>query len=185
MITTPIVLGISYAVLFALLLSLNFFTRFSFLLKIFLVFGSLLFFIISYKAIEDLQGRPYKNEDILKNNRTFQLLWHKTEEPDKINNIVGTIYILIQMLNEEGLILSKPRLLEIPYDSLINEKLEDVMEKVKKGKQITARFTHLELKEYEGEEIPYLDKNFDIYNSQQGDIDLEFNEITKPSLPPK
>ena len=89
------------------------------------------------------------------------------------------------MLNEEGLILSKPRFLEIPYDSLINEKLEDAMEKVKKGKTITARFTHLELKEYEAEEIPHLDNNFDIYNSLQGDIDLEFNEITKPSLPPK
>ena len=70
-------------------------------------------------------------------------------------------------------------------DSLINEKLEDAMEKVKKGKKITARFTHLELKEYEAEEIPHLDNNFDIYNSLQGDIDLEFNEITKPSLPPK
>ena len=89
------------------------------------------------------------------------------------------------MISEQGLILSEPRLLQIPYDSLINEKLEDAMEKVKKGKPISARFTYLELKSYEGEEIPQMDKNFDIYNSLSGDIDLEFNEIAKPSLPPK
>ncbi|MEE3165595.1 MAG: hypothetical protein VX241_03475 [Pseudomonadota bacterium] len=185
MITTPIILGISYAVLFALLLSFNFFTRFSFLFKMFLVFGSLIFFIISYKAIEDLQGRPYKDEDILTNKKSFQLLWHQTEEPNKINNTEGAIFILIQMMNEGGLILSKPRLLEIPYDPLINEKLDDAMEKVKKGTPITARFTYLDLKQNEGEEIIQIDKNFDIYNSLQGEINLEFNEIPKPSLPPK
>ena len=185
MLSTPVILGISYAALFALLLSLNFFTRFSVTLKMFFVLGSLLFFIIFYEAIQDLQGRPYKNDDILKNNKSFQLLWHKTEDPNKITNSEGKIYILVQMISEQGLILSEPRLLQIPYDSLINEKLEDAMEKIKKGTPISARFSYLELKPYEGEEIPQMDKNFDIYNSLSGDIELEFNEIAKPSLPPK
>ena len=59
-----ILLGVAYAVLFALLVSTNFFTNFSIKIKIFLIFLVLIFSIISYSSIREMQGIPYRDKDL-------------------------------------------------------------------------------------------------------------------------
>ena len=89
-----LMIGISYVVLFSLLLSLNFFTKFSFKIKLFFTITSLLFFITSYTSIREMQGRPYKDSNLTSDYRPYKILWHGVNEPNKSKGINGKIYIL-------------------------------------------------------------------------------------------
>ena len=64
-----LMIGVSYAVLFSLLLSLNFFTKFSIKIKIFFTVLSLLFFITTYVSVREMQGRPYEDNNLVSDAR--------------------------------------------------------------------------------------------------------------------
>ena len=180
-----LMIGISYVVLFSLLLSLNFFTKFSFKIKLFFTIASLLFFITSYTSIREMQGRPYKDSNLTSDYRPYKILWHGVNEPNKSKGINGKIYILLQSLSEDGIINDEPRLVEVAFDPFLYEKMEEIERVTKNGIPILVRFTNLDVKNDSDDSFPDLMGEIDKFNSLSGDIDIRFEEIKGPSLPIK
>ena len=79
-----VLLGIAYALLFSLLVSVNFFTNFSLKIKVILVFSVLIFSIISYSSIREMQGIPYRDNNFSKDKRLYKILWSGVNEPNKL-----------------------------------------------------------------------------------------------------
>jgi len=181
----PLMIGVSYAILFSLLLSLNFFTKFSTKVKIFFTILSLLFFIMSYTSVREMQGRPYKDNHLTKDNKPYKILWHGVNEPDKINNTKGKIYLLLQPVDNKGFIKDEPRLLEIFFNPLIYEKITEIEKITKNGTPLAVRFTNLEIKPFDGDLPEDLQRDADRYNNLSGEIGIEFEEINGISLPKK
>ena len=96
-------LGIAYAVLFALLVSINFLTNFSIKIKIFLIFLVLIFSIISYSSIREMQGIPYRDNDFSKNDQLYKILWSGVNEPNKLEKTKGEIFLLLRPTDAEGI----------------------------------------------------------------------------------
>ena len=180
-----LMIGISYVVLFSLLLSLNFFTKFSFKIKLFFTITSLLFFITSYTSIREMQGRPFKDSNLTSDYRPYKILWRGVNEPNKSKGINGKIYILLQSLSEDGIINDEPRLVEVAFDPFLYEKMEEIERVTKNGIPILVRFTNLDVKNDSDDSFPDLMGEIDKFNSLSGDIDIRFEEIKGPSLPIK
>lgn len=180
-----LIIGISYAVLFSLLLSLNFLTKFSFKIKLFFTITSLLFFITSYTSVREMQGRPYKDNNLTNDYRPYKILWHGVNEPNKSKGVNGKIYILLQSLNEDGAIIDEPRLVEVPFDPFLYEKMEEIEKVTKNGIPILVRFTNLDVINDNDDNFPNSIDDIDKFNSLSGDIDIKFEEIKSPSLPKK
>ena len=180
-----LMIGISYAVLFSLLLSLNFFTKFSIKVKLFFTLLSLLFFITSYSSVREMQGRPYKDNNLINDDRPYKILWHGVNEPDKLKGIEGKIYILLQSIDRNGIIKDEPRLVQVSFDPLLYEKMEQIEKITKNGTPIAVRFTNLNIENFDNNLPSELSGDIDRYNSLSGDIDIKFEEIKGISLPKK
>ncbi len=180
-----LMIGVSYAVLFSLLLSLNFFTKFSIKIKIFFTVLSLLFFITTYVSVREMQGRPYKDNNLVSDARPYKILWHGVNEPNKIKGTKGKIFILLQSIDEMGVVNDEPRLVEVPFDSSLYEKMEEIKKITRNGVPISVRFTNLNIKNSNSDILEYSLDGIDKFNSLSGEIDINFEEIKKNSLPKK
>ena len=180
-----ILLGVAYAVLFALLVSTNFFTNFSIKIKIFLIFLVLIFSIISYSSIREMQGIPYRDNDFSKNDQLYKILWSGVNEPNKLEKTKGEIFLLLRPTDAEGIEEGDPRLYAVEYNSLLLEKIMEIEKITKKGTPVAVKLTNLNIKLNENEQLPDELKDKDIYNSLSGEINIELEEILSPSLPEK
>ncbi|MDB9926397.1 hypothetical protein OAD15_04620 [Hyphomicrobiales bacterium] len=180
-----LMIGVSYAVLFSLLLSLNFFTKFSIKIKIFFTVLSLLFFITTYISVREMQGRPYKDNNLVSDARPYKILWHGVNEPNKIKGTKGKIFILLQSIDEMGVVNNEPRLVEVPFGSSLYEKMEEIKKITRNGVPISVRFTNLNIKNSNSDILEYSLDGIDKFNSLSGEIDINFEEIRKNSLPKK
>ena len=111
-----VLLGISYALLFSLLVSLNFFTNFSLKTKVILVFSVLIFSIISYSSIREMQGIPYRDNNFSKDERLYKILWSGVNEPNKLEKTKGEIFLLLRSTDTKGTEKGDPRLYAVEYD---------------------------------------------------------------------
>lgn len=178
-------LGVAYAVLFALLVSINFLTNFSIKIKIFLIFLVLVFSIISYSSIREMQGIPYRDNDFSKNDQLYKILWSGVNEPNKLKKIKGEIFLLLRSTDAEGIEEGDPRLYAVEYNTLLLEKIMEIEKITKKGTPVAVKLTNLNIKLNENEQLPDELKDKDIYNSLSGEINIELEEILSPSLPEK
>ena len=94
-----LLLGIAYAVLFSLLVSINFFTKFSLKIKLGLIFSVLIFSIVSYSSIQEMQGIPYRDNNFSKDDQMYKILWSGVNEPNKIKKTKGEIFLLLTSIN--------------------------------------------------------------------------------------
>ena len=180
-----ILLGVAYAVLFALLVSINFLANFSIKIKIFLIFLVLIFSIISYSSIREMQGIPYRDNDFSKNDQLYKILWSGVNEPNKLKKTKGEIFLLLRSTDAEGIEEGDPRLYAVEYNPLLLEKIMEIEKITKKGTPVAVKLTNLNIKLNENEQLPDELKDKDIYNSLSGEINIELEEILSPSLPKK
>ena len=180
-----LLLGIAYAVLFSLLVSINFFTKFSLKIKLGLIFSVLIFSIVSYSSIQEMQGIPYRDNNFSKDNQMYKILWSGVNEPNKIKKTKGEIFLLLTSINKDGLEKGDPRLYGLDYNPKLLEKILEIKKISKKGTPVAVRLTNLNIKIKENDKIPDEFKDFDKYNSLSGEIDIELEEIKAPSLPIK
>ena len=118
-----VLLGISYAVLFSLLVSVNFFTKLSLKIKIILIFSVLFFSIISYSSIREMQGIPYRDNNFSKDQQLYRILWSGVTEPNKLKKTKGEIFLLLKSTDNNGFEVGDPRLYAVEYDPLLLEKI--------------------------------------------------------------
>ena len=180
-----VLLGISYALLFSLLVSLNFFTNFSLKTKVILVFSVLIFSIISYSSIREMQGIPYRDNNFSKDQQLYRILWSGVTEPNKLKKTKGEIFLLLKSTDNNGFEVGDPRLYAVEYDPLLLEKILEIRRVEKKGKPVAVKLTNLNLKINDDERLPDELGDLDKYNSLSGDIDIELEEILLPTLPKK
>ena len=89
-------LSISYAVIFSLLVSVSFYTKFSLKIKLALILSVLVFSIVSYSSIRDMQGIPYRDNNFSKDEQMYKILWSGVNEPNKIKKTKGEIFLLLK-----------------------------------------------------------------------------------------
>ena len=128
-----------------------------------------------------ISGRNTKIND----DRPYKILWHGVNEPDKLKGIEGKIYILLQSIDRNGIIKDEPRLVQVSFDPLLYEKMEQIEKITKNGTPIAVRFTNLNIENFDNNLPSELSGDIDRYNSLSGDIDIKFEEIKGTSLPKK
>ena len=180
-----VLLGIAYALLFSLLVSVNFFTNFSLRIKVILVFSVLIFSIISYSSIREMQGIPYRDNNFSKDEKLYKILWSGVNEPNKLEKTKGEIFLLLKSIDTKGIEEGDPRLYAVEYDPFLLEKILEIKKITKKGIPVAVKLTNLDLKVKDNAKLPDELEGFDKYNSLSGDINIQLEEIISPSLPEK
>ena len=76
-------------------------------------------------------------------------------------------------------------LVQVTFDPLLYEKMEQIEKITKNGTPIAVRFTNLNIENFDNNLPSELSGDIDRYNSLSGDIDIKFEEIKGTSLPKK
>jgi hypothetical protein len=179
----PLLMGIAYALVAALLLNLNLaspWRREIKLAAIILVTG---LYVGTYIGAQDLRGwaiaTPPENP--------FKLHWAVIEEPDKVNGTAGRIYILAQPMGAGGALRSSPRLHGLPFSAELADAVEEALEQVEDGKPFEARLAYKKARPPEEAKIQKRE-GASASEDSAGDrptLKLEFRDLPVPDLPPK
>ena len=181
----PLSLGIAYAALAALVLSLNLSSQWRREIKIGIIILMSALYFAAYWGGQNLRGwaiaMPPPNP--------FKLHWAIVEEPDKARDTKGAIYILAQQLSPQGALLSKPRLYRLPFSPQLAEQIETALKASADGKPIEATLSYKAKKPETAEALAKRDKegqNSRPDSAADADrLTLDFRELPPPPLPPK
>ena len=186
--TIPLILGLSYAAIAALLLNLNlpntFPKRYSRAIKISAIIVVSLLYAGTYHGSQNLRGWAIQKAPP----NPFKLHWAIVEEPDKIKRTDGAIYILGQAMRANGSPTGSPRLYELPFTPELAEEIDEALSKKEDGKPLEARLSYKAANpDSEMEEIKKRDGNKSRPDSAGDEerLKLEFRELPTPDLPPK
>ncbi len=175
-------LAILFALSFSILLLFVFYTRFSLVFKVILVFLGFFLFIFSYHLIEEILGKPRINKFEEIKGIKFKYLAHDCLEPDKIRKIPGKSYLVFYREKQGGVFDNIPEIVSIPYDRIFCEGLIEA----KRGDVFM-----IEKDSYEGienrEEKDTSDETEESekFNSVDDEWYLELFEAPKANIPKK
>ena len=181
--TIPLLLGVAYAVVAALLLNLNLNSSWRREIKIGAIFLVTGLYFAAYQGAQDLRG--WATPETPPN--PFKLHWAIVEEPDKVAKTDGAIYLLAQPISEYGALLSRPRLYQLPFSPELAQQVDDALNEVDKGKPLEGRLSFKAAKPGE-EKKPQKRDGQKSRPDSEGDKDrlkLEFRDLPIPDLPPK
>ncbi len=181
--TIPLMLGVAYAVLAALLLNLNLNSSWRQEIKLAAIGLVTLLYFAAYEGTQDLRGWAIAETPP----NPFKLHWAVVEEPDKAQKTEGAIYILAQPLSELGALLASPRLYQLPFSPELAEQIDEALKEVDNGKPLEANLSYKAANPDDKEKSQKRDGQKSRPDSE-GDKDrlkLEFRELPAPSLPPK
>ena len=179
----PLMMGVAYAVVAALLLTLNLSTPWRREIKLAAISVVTALYVTTYQGAQDLRGWALGAEPP----NPFKLHWAIVEEPDKANGTKGAIYILAQPVSELGSLLSAPRLYELPFSLDLAEQVDEAMNEVQNGKPLEGRFSRKSVDTPEAQEGKKRDGT-DATPDSRADKDrlkLDFRELPIPDLPAK
>ncbi len=181
----PLILGLSYAVLAALLLALNLHTPHRREIKLATIALVSLFYYAAYHGAQDLRG--WAIADTPPN--PFKLHWAVVEEPDKSSSTKGAIYILAQPVSQNGVLLSRPRLYVVPFSAELAEQIDAALKQAENGKRLEATLSY-KAKRPDPDEVAQTKKRDGekSHPDSVGDEDrlkLDFRELPVADLPPK
>ncbi len=186
--TIPLILGLAYAAIAALLLNLNlpntFPKRYSRAIQISAIIVVSLLYAGTYHGSQNLRGWAIQKAPP----NPFKLHWAIVEEPDKIKRTDGAIYILGQAMSANGAPKGSPRLYELPFTPELAEEIDDALNKKEDGKPLEARLSYKAANpDSEMKEIKKRDGNKSRPDSAGDEerLKLEFRELPTPDLPPK
>ncbi len=179
----PLVLGIAYAVLAALVLNLNLQTKYRREIKIAAILIVSLFYLAAYHGAQNLRGWAIAEAPP----NPFKLHWAIVEEPDKAKGTKGAIYILAQKLNSRRIAVGQPRLYQLPFTPELAEQVDDALEKKEDGRDLEARLSYKAANPDEVDDIQQRDgktANPDAGGDEER-LKLNFQDLNTTSLPPK
>lgn len=179
---TDILLAIAYTLVAALLLNVWISTKWHTGVKVLLIAIVAVFYIGTYIGIRDIRGWP--TEESVPN--SFRLLWAKIDEPNKKEKTKGRIYLWVQKLNDEQILISEPRAHQLPYTIKLAEKIQKAMKKTEAGAELNGTMSQLSDQTQMREEAATedLDRGFKIIK-EEDELVLEFTEQLRAALPPK
>ena len=179
----PLILGLSYAALAALVLNLNLNSPWRREIKTATIVLVSLFYIGAYHGAQNLRGWAIAQEPP----NPFKLHWAVVEEPDKARRTKGAIYILGQKLARGGVAVGQPRLYRLPFSPELAEQVDEALKQKEGGKQIEARLNYKAAKPDDVDETQKRDgqKSRPDSQSEEENLKLDFRELTAPDLPPK
>ena len=181
--TIPLLLGVAYAALAALLLSLNLETKYRREIKIAAIIGVSLLYVATYHGAQNLRGWAIAEAPP----NPFKLHWAVVEEPDKARGTEGAIFILGQKLSSRGVAVGAPRLYELPFTPELAEQIDEALTKKEDGKDLEARLSYKAATPDDVDEAQKRDgqKSRPDSAGEEDRLKLNFRELASPDLPPK
>ena len=160
---------VAYVLVAVLLLSLNLYSKWPWSVKAAAIGLTCLFYLVSYFSFPPLLGWPTKQTPPA----VFRLIATKVQQPDKITDDGGAIYLWLQTM-EKG--VTKPRAYTLPYSKLLHEAVIGAQEKLEKGIE--------QLGEYDESE-PMQQVTLDSPEIGQESLNIQFHDIPDPLFPDK
>ena len=179
----PLLLGIAYAVVAALLLNLNLASPWRREIKLAAIFLVTALYVGAYHW----RTEPARLGNCRTPANPFKLHWAVIEEPDKVNGTPGRIYILAQPMGAGGALRGSPRLHGLPFSPELADAVEEALEQVEGGKPFEARLAYKKARPPEEAKIQKREGESASEDSA-GDrptLKLEFRDLPSPDLPPK
>jgi hypothetical protein len=122
----------AYIIVAVLLLSFNIGPRWAWWVKGTAIVVTTSFFVISYYSIIGIMGWPV--EDTLP--ERFQLHWAKINEPDKLLDTPGAIYLWLEQLDESNIPMGVPRAHKLPYSGPLDSGVTDALDMISLGQDV-------------------------------------------------
>ncbi|MSP20284.1 MAG: hypothetical protein EXQ93_01890 [Alphaproteobacteria bacterium] len=122
----------AYVIIAVLLLSLNIAPRWAWWVKATAIIVTAAFFVVTYYSMIDLMGWPVKERLPEK----FQLLWAKVNEPDKLMNQPGAIYMWVEALDKNNVPNGIPRAYRLPYTLPLETGIENALDMITAGQEV-------------------------------------------------
>lgn len=181
--TIPLILGISYALLAALLLSLNLASPWRREIKTAAIILVSLFYLGAYHGAQNLRG--WATSDTPPN--PFQLHYAVVDEPDKAAGTKGAIYLLAQKIDGRGQATGQPRLYKMPFSPELAEEIDEAMAQKETGKSLEASLSYKAANAEDVEEAQKREgkKARPDASGDEERLKLNFRELPTLSLPPK
>jgi hypothetical protein len=181
----------SYVLTAVLLLSLNLASRWHWGMKAVAILITTGFFGVSYVSITELIGWPTE----ARMPEHFQLHWATVVEPDKLNGLPGSIYLWIEVLDENNILAGTPRAFRVPYSRELADRIERAKERIEQGADQVGTAHDIGTPEGEPDEDRRL-AGVPPRQSEPGSTgdptafiqhmpSIEFEDMPAPRLPPK
>ena len=179
----PLMMGVAYAVVAALLLTLNLSTPWRREIKLAAIIVVTALYVTTYQGAQDLRGWALGAEPP----NPFKLHWAVVEEPDKARGTAGAIYILGQRLTARGMTLGEPRLYRLPFSPELAEQVDDALNQKEDGRDLEARLSYKAATPDDVDEIQKRDgqKSRPDAAGEEERLKLDFRNLPAPDLPPK
>ena len=179
----PLMMGVAYAVVAALLLNLNLNSPWRREIKLAAIIVVTTLYVFTYQGTQELRGWAFHQAPP----NPFKLHWAIVEEPDKANKTDGAIYILAQPLSEHGALLQRPRLYRLPFSPDLAEEIDAALEEMQDGKPLEGSLSYKsaepdsldEAQKRDGDNSP------PVLSNDENRLKLDFKELPIPDLPPK
>lgn len=175
-----------YVVVAILLLSLNLTSRWRWWIKggsIVLTGG---FVIASYFAISSLLGWPSSANPPAR----FNVVHTHIVEPNEFSGDPGAIYLWLEELDEDNVIVGEPRNYRLPYIDQLADAVEDAQDMLDNGEEVQGEFDEAEEQEQQ-EEQEQADQDGEPMAPGEGqsyypvEFTLMFNDLPPVALPNK
>ena len=106
------------------------------------------FFVVSYYSIIGIMGWPV--EDTLP--ERFQLHWAKINEPDKLLDTPGAIYLWVEELDQANIPMGVPRAHKLPYSEPLDNGVTDALDMISLGQDVGGTAEEYDEEEDAGED---------------------------------
>lgn len=183
MTTSLLFLGLSYALVAALLLTICISLPGRRLLKIGLIGLVSLFYAITWLGHQGMLGWP-TDEDMPE---AFRVLWITIDEPDKTTKEPGGIYFWVRALDEAGIPQGIPRAHYVPFTDQAAEEAQAALGKMEKGDVMNGTQSRNAVQERG--DAPERKNDYRGNDQMSGDDGFrptfELIEVAPPTLPPK
>lgn len=143
----------SYVIIAVLLLSFNIGPRWAWWVKGTGIVVTSAFFVVSYYSIIGMMGWPVE----ARLPERFQLLWARINEPDKLLNTPGAIYLWAEELDEMNIPSGIPRAYKLPYTEPLDTGVTDAMDMIAMGQEVGGNSQDFDEDEDTGEDDEAMD----------------------------
>jgi len=147
----------SYVIIAVLLLSFNIGPRWAWWVKGTGIVVTSAFFVISYYSIIGIMGWPVE----ARLPERFQLHWARVNEPDKLLNTPGAIYLWVEELDEMNIPVGIPRAFKLPYSAPLDNGVNDAMDMISMGMEVGGTAEDYDEEESEGDDEAGMDPDLE------------------------
>ncbi len=121
-----------YTVLGILLLNLNLRSQWSWPVKAAAIVITSITYYFTYQSFTDLQGYPV--DETLP--ERFEVQWVLIDEPDKVSNTEGQIYLWVRELNKLKQPVGQPRVFKQSFDEALAERTQEAKSMIEGGERV-------------------------------------------------